>query len=252
MDFEENMVENGEEQTEDSLPEGLAEEPEESGESLDSITEGEDEPAEEDNSGEQRGTTEPGYVKRRIEKAVQKAVAETEARMREMFEQQMAPLRAKMIEDEAQELVRTRKVADIETARELVRFRQGQAQEAPQQAEQPRNPNGQFAPKDDPAISARIDMLKHQREVIQDEMGIDPAEGFDADDEIKDKVINGEMDFYDVAKHMQRQKKKRPPSPMRSPNGATGTSANAIDSMSDAQFAKLEKRISEGARFTLR
>ena len=58
----------------------------------------------------------------------------------------------------------------------------------------------------------------------------------------------------DVADYLKEQKssKKRPPSPMRSPNGASGQSPNAIESMTDEQFARMEKRISEGARIRLR
>lgn len=250
MDFEENMVEeldNGQE--EDSLPEELAEVPEETGESLESLNEGEEEePAEEE--PQSQGTSEPGYVQRRISKAVAKAVAETEARMTAMFEKQMAPIRAKMIEDEAQELVRSRKVADIETARELVQFRQGIAPAAEPEP-QPRNEKGQYTSNNDAATAARIDMLRHQADRIKADSGIDVIAEWNSNKEIKEAVINGEMDFYDVAKQMSKPK-KRPPSPVRSPNGASGQSANAIDSMSDAQFEKLEKRIREGARFTLR
>ena len=40
---------------------------------------------------------------------------------------------------------------------------------------------------------------------------------------------------------------------MRSPNGASGNNnPNAIDSMSDEQFARMERKIKEGARYTLR
>ncbi len=250
MDFEENMVgelDNGQE--EDSLPEEIAEVPEETGESLESLNEGEEEqPAEEET--QPQGTSEPGYVQRRISKAVAKAVAETEARMTAMFEKQMAPIRAKMIEDEAQELVRSRKVADIETARELVQFRQGIAPAAEPES-QPRNEKGQYTSNNDAVTAARIDMLRHQADRIKADSGLDVIAEWNSNKEIKEAVINGEMDFYDVAKQMGKPK-KRPPSPVRSPNGASGQSANAIDSMSDAQFEKLEKRIREGARFTLR
>ena len=60
------------------------------------------------------------------------------------------------------------------------------------------------------------------------------------------------MDFYDVADYLKNQKPSRkPPSPMRSPNGASGQNPNAIESMSKEQFARMEKRISEGARIRL-
>lgn len=242
MDFEENMVEEEVvEEAEDLLPE-VTEEPEETGESLDSLNEEEEDEPTEDTPAQ--GTSEPGYVQKRISKAVAKAVAETEARMQAMFEQQMAPIRAKMMEDEAQELVRNRQVSDIEMARELVRLRQGMMPQ--QQQETPKE-----APTEDAGVVERINMLKHQAAKIKANTGIDVIAEWNSNEDVKNAVMNGEMDFYDVAEQMKKPK-KRPPSPMRSPNGASGTNPNAIESMSDAQFAKLEKRIREGARYTLR
>lgn len=254
MEVNETMVEqdNAEENLDD-LPEDIVETEEEPEESLDSVV-SEDEPAEEPKEPEPQAT-EPGWIKQRVNKAVQKAVAETEARMQAMFEQQMAPIRKKMMEDEAQELVRSRKVADIETARELVRLRNGQP-EAPQtpKQEQPRQANGQFAPKEDPATTARIEMLRHQADRIKGSGGPDVIAEFNSNEEIKQKIISGEMDFYDVADYLkQKPSKRRPPSPMRSPNGASGNNPNAIDSMSDEQFDRMERNIKEkGARYSLR
>ena len=230
MDFEETMVEE-----EELLPE-VTEEPEETGEDLETLND-EEETVEEP----QVQQSEPGYVQKRISKAVAKAVAETEARMQAMFEQQMAPIKAKMMEDEAQELVRNRQVSDIEMARELVRLRQG----VPETVEAPSEPT------DDAGVVARIDMLKHQAAKIKANTGIDVIAEWNSNKEVQEAVMNGEMDFYDVAEQMKKPK-KRPPSPMRSPNGVSGGNLNAIESMSDEQFRKLEKRISEGARYTLR
>lgn len=260
METNETMVEeNLDAQTpEESPEEALVEEEQDESEDLSAFTdaEGEDQSADEETEPEKPKATEPGYIKGRIDKAVARAVAETEARMQAMFDAQMAPIRARMMEDEAQELVRSRKVADIETARELVRLRNGQPAAAPQQesrAEQPRQANGQFAPREDPATTARIDMLRHQADRIKGNGGPDVIAEFQNNAEIKKKVINGEMDFYDVADYLKKQKPSRkPPAPMRSPNGASGNNnPNAIESMSKEQFARLEKRISEGARIRL-
>ena len=157
------------------------------------------------------------------------------------------------MEMDAQELVKSHKCGDIETARELVRLRQGQSAQAPAaDEEKPRQANGQFAPKTDPATMARIDMLKHQADSIKAEGGPDVIAEWNSNEEIKKKVIAGEMDFYDVAKQMKQAPKRKPPAPMRAPNGASGTNTNAISTMSDEQFARLEKRISEGARYTMK
>lgn len=251
MEIDEKIVEEEFGTEADALEEVTEEEQDES-ESLESIT-GIEEPAQEPEQAPQ--ATEPGWIKKRVEKAVSKAIAETEARMQAMFDQQMAPIKAKMMEEEAQELVRSRKVADIETARELVSLRNGRPVAAPAAEDepgQPRQANGQNATQDDPATSARIDMLKHQANRIKGNGGPDVIREFQTNEEIKQKVIAGEMDFYDVADYLRQQKPSRkPPSPMRSPNGASGMTPNAIDNMSDEQFRKLEKKIEQGARIRL-
>lgn len=253
MDFEETMVdENLDEQTDDTFEEEIVEEEQDESETLDSLTEEEETPEEEPEPQPQ--ATEPGWIKKRVEKAVSKAVAETEARMQAMFDQQMAPIRQKMMEDEAQELVRSRKVADLETARELVRLRNGQPAPAPvEEPKQPRQANGQFAPVSNAETSARIAMLNHQADRILEQGGPDVRAAFMDNEDIKMKVISGEMDFYDVAGYLdEKTSRKRPPSPMRSPNGASGQNPNAIDTMSDEQFERMERKIKEGARYQLR
>ena len=96
-------------------------------------------------------------------------------------------------------------------------------------------------------------MLAHQAKSIKARTGIDVIAEFNADKEIKQKVISGEMDFYDVAEQMQSSPARgKPPAPMRSPNGASGANQpNAIEQMSDEQFKRLEKKLMEGARYKL-
>ena len=262
MDYEEIMADVPEMPEVDDLSiQEITEEPEEQAESLDSVM-GEETEAEQ--TDEQTETPpareEPGYVKGRIEKAVQKVRAEYDQQIADLkasFEAQMAPIRERMLEDQAQELVRNRKIADIETAREFVRMKNGQqpvaAQTAPKPVEQPRQENGQFAPRNDPETEARISMLEHQAQVIMDDTGIDVTVEFMNNPEIKKKVVHGEMDFYDVAKLMQSQQRRRPPSPMRSPNGASGQNPNAIANMTDEQFDRMDRNIKErGARYELK
>ena len=228
------------------LPEDIeefAQEPEE--ETVETL----EQPAEQTPKAEE-SVKEPGYVQGRIAKAVEKAVAETEARMKAMFEEQMAPFRERQMEDEAQELVRTRKVADIEMARELVRLRNGQPQPKPK--EQPRQTNGQFAPKEDAVLSARKEILRNQAEKIKASTGVDVIKEC-TDEEIRAKVLNGEMDFYEVAELLKEQKsKKRPPSPTRSPNGVSNSSKGGVWGLSDAEFAQMEKNIDAGVTYRQR
>lgn len=238
----------------DALGEDITEETDES-ESLESLDEGgeQEEPVEDEPKKGKQGTGEPGYVRTRIEKAVAKAVAETEARMQAMFDQQMAPIREKMLTEEAKELVRQGEFKSLERAKEYLQLKQGMPVNTGEESggQQPRNDKGQFSQKEDPATSARISMLTHQADRIKESGGPDVIGEFKNNPKIKEAVINGEMDFYDVAEQM-RQTKKKPPSPMRSPNGASGqNNPNAIDSMSDEQFKRLEKRLMEGARYKL-
>lgn len=259
MNPEETMVENeqfDDTATDDTLQESVIEEPDESEEFLPSPEEEEDAPAGESKQTQQQGTSEPGWIKQRVNKAVEKAVAATEARMRAEFDKQMAPIREKLLNDEANELVRTGQVKDLETAKELVRYRQGASAQSPapeKSKEQPRNAQGQFAPKEDPATSARIGMLQHQADRIKSSGGPDVIEAFRNDKEIQQAVISGEMDFYDVAEQLKaKPAQRKPPAPTRASNGVNGVGPDSIWAMTDEQFAKMDKRLDEGVRFTIK
>lgn len=258
MDPNETMVEENfdTEATDDALLDDGIEEADESEslESLDSDAGEQDQPEEEKTQKATGGTTEPGWIKKRVGEAVDKALARQRSDLIAEMEAKYAPIRDRLLEMDAKELVRQGEFKTLERAKEYLQLKQGlpvsSQEEAP--ATQPRNPNGQFAPKSDPATTARIDMLKHQADRIKASGGPDVISEFQNNQEIKQKVINGEMDFYDVADQMKQTAKRRPPSPMRSPNGASGqNNPNAIDQMSDEQFKRLEKRISEGARYKL-
>ena len=251
MDYEETMVEQEEAEfaADDTLQEELAEETDESEDIESSLDEDTEEPAAEE--PEKQGTSEPGWIKKRVDKAVQRAVAQTEARMRAMFDEQMAPIREQMLEAEAKELVRKGTVKDLDTARELARYRQGiQPREEAAAEEAPVDDD----PLSDPAISAQLDMLAHQADTIKERRGVDVVAEFENDEDIRQLVVSGEWDFYDVADYLEEQQsqKRRTPAPMRSPNGASGSAKSSIAAMSDEQFARLEKKISSGARYSVR
>ena len=250
---DETMVEEEFDDTaaDDTLPEDVIEEQGEPEESLDSLNEEAQQP---DAQPEQQSATEPGWIKQRVNKAVQKAIAETRAEMQAMFDQQMAPIREKMLNDEARELVRQGEFKSLDRAKEYLQLKQGISPQAPAEPQpQPRNEQGQFAPKEDPALTARIDMLAHQADRIKANGGPDVMSEFENNPEINRKIKSGELDFYDVAEMMKQPARRKPPAPMRSPNGASGQSSpNAISSMSDEQFERMEKRIKEGARYSLK
>ena len=267
MGYEENF--DNTEVAEDSLPEGFVEESEESEdidlESFDLDIDDEDseeEAAEETEDEDERkpqgtsgGRKEPGYVKQRIAEAIEKERPRIRASLKDEVMQEVeatyAPLRERLIELDAQELVRKGEVKDIETAKELVRYRQGLPAAPKGQEKQARDSSGRFAsaPKEDPATTARINMLRHQADAIKADSGPDVIAEFQNNPKVKQKVINGEWDFYDVAREMKKAKPKKPSSPMRSPNGATtsGIELNEIDRMSDKEFERLERRVQSGS-----
>lgn len=259
MDLDETMVENEAPDTEvdDTLPESIEEVPDESEESLESLMGTEEEPKGDEEPAEQpqeQQASEPGWIKKRVDKAVNKAVAEALAKQKAEFEEQMAPIREKLLTDEAKELVRQGEFKSLDRAKEYLRLKQGMpaAQTGSDEQEQPRNANGQFAPKEDPTLSVRVNMLAHQADAIKAKGGPDVIAEFKNNKEINEKVKSGEMDFYDVAEYMKQPKAKKPPAPMRSPNGASNRTPTVFDNMSDEQFDRLEKRIKEGARYSLR
>ena len=96
-------------------------------------------------------------------------------------------------------------------------------------------------------------MLAHQVDKLNARYGIDLIAEMNKDANVKNKILSGEMDFYDLAEQLKPEKPgRKPPAPTRSSNGASGHTPNAIDTMSDEQFARMERKISEGARFSLK
>ena len=255
-----NVVDTNETSEADQLPEGLIEETtdesevsleEAVGETADSEQPAEEQPAEAE--PEVPPAREPGYVKQRVEKAVAKATAETEARLRAEFDQRMAPIMERLLIEDAKELVRQGTIKDLDTAKEYLRMKQGlpaPATEQPQQ-NQPRNANGQYAPKanaEEAATNARIDMLRHQADRIKERSGVDVIKAFNENPDIKKRVIAGEIDFYDVADEIgSKPKKSKPPAPVRTPNGAANDQqVDAIMNMSKEQFDRLVQRVQKG------
>lgn len=259
MENVESTVENVNEVAEaDQLPDGLVEETDESelsleeavGETVETEQAADEQPTEAET--ETPPAREPGYVKQRVEKAVARAVADTEARLKAEFDQRMAPIMERLLVEDAKELVRTGEFKSLETAKEYLRLKQGMPVQTAETQEQPRNANGQYASKKDngdAATQARIDMLKHQAERIKSSRGVDVIAEFINNPDINKRVKAGEIDFYDVADEMSsKPKKPKPPAPMRSANGATNDQqANAIMDMSKEQFAAFVKRVQGGA-----
>ena len=241
MEYEET------DRSEVEMPEEFVEESEDFDENEEYLDEPEEEeePDQKANDSEEK---EPGYVQSRIQKALARERESMRAEILAQVEEQYAPIRDRLLEMDAQELVRSGEFKSIERAKEYLQLKQGIMPEV--EEPQPRNERGQFAPKEDPATMERINMLKHQAERIKANGGPDVIGEWNSNPEIKQAVINGEMDFYDVAAQMKP--KRRPPSPTRAPNGVNGVGPQSITAMSDAQFKKLDKMLDQGVRFTIK
>ena len=252
MDYEENMAEQAEAANEEESFENadLAEEEEDTSESLDSFAE-EEAPTEEEQPKAQ-GTSEPGWFQKRWDKNVGKLTAQIRDEVRNEYEAQIAPLRERLLEMDAKELVKSGEFKSLDRAKEYLQLKQGMTPTENKPAPQPRNEKGQYAPKEDPATTARINMLAHQADTIKTKTGVDVMAEFSRNPEIKNKILSGEIDFYDVLDQVKSTPRRKPPAPARSSNGASGQSPNAIETMSKEQFARLEKKISEGARYSLK
>ena len=256
MGFDETMVNGADNEAVDEvLPDDIVEEPaEEPEESLDSIT-GEDGPATEEKPEKSQGTSEPGWFQNRWNKNVEKLSAQIREEVRNEYEAQFAPLRDRLLEMDAKELVKSGEFKSIERAKEYLQLKQGIAPTVTDKpAEQPRNANGQFAAKKEQSeadirVETTVSMLNKQAAKIKANGGPDVIAAFRSNEEISNKVRSGEWDMYDVADYLNKTQSKRPPAPMRSPNGVNGQIKGTIMSMSDKQFEQLEKRVREGARF---
>lgn len=194
---------------------------------------------------------EPGWVRQRVDKAVARAVQETEARMRAEFDAQMAPIREDMMSREADSLVAAGEFKSRERALEYVRMKNGLPGAVQQQAQQ-QQPQ---APQADAETKARAQVLARQAEKIKTQHGYDVMGEFNTDPEVRQKILSGEWDFYDVAEAMESGSGgRRQPAPrlVRTP-GSSGLSGKfSIDEMSDAQFEQLQKNLRSGKVYEAR
>lgn len=195
---------------------------------------------------------EPGWVRQRVDKAVQKAVQETEARMRAEFENTLAPIRESMLEREADQLMAAGEFKSKDRAMEYVRMKAGlpgavqqpvqQQQQAPQQQQV------------DPRVQARGEMLAAQASKIKANYGLDVMAEFNNNNNVRQKILSGEWDFYDVAESIQQTGGRRNNAPpvVRSPGGAGLSGKFSVAEMSDAQFEKLQQNLRAGKIYDAR
>jgi len=190
---------------------------------------------------------EPGWVRQRVDKAVQKAIQETEARMRAEFEGTLAPIRESMMEREADNLVASGEFKTRERAMEYVRMKNGLPGAA-----QPTAPQQQAPQQVDPEVKARGNLLAQQAAKIRTNMGVDVMAEYNSNSEVRQKILSGEWDFYDVAQAMQGGNQRRTPPLVRSPGGSGLSGKFSISDMNDAQFEQLQKNLRAGKVYDAR
>ena len=261
----ENTVENNNVQQavqDDAVLEPMQEQEEQAISSLDEITE----PEQQQDNGqqstqEQPAKSEPGWMRKKMDAAVSKALQEQETRLRAEFAASLEPLRESMYERQADALVASGEIKTKEMALKYVKAMAGIPSSEPDQKpqnQQPRTPDGRFASNQqqaepDAETKARARFLAAQADKIKNSRGLDVAALFQTDPDVKDKVLSGEWDFYDVAEAMN-QPKRRVPSPVRSSNSAmlSDSMADAIMNMSDAQFDRLNENLAKGKVYDMR
>lgn len=203
---------------------------------------------------------EPGWIKQRVESAVEKrlaqAVAEAEARIRSEYEQQMAPLRESIVEREANDLVASGQIKDKEMALSYARMKHGLpetvAQKVPAERPaaaanqaQPRDGKGRFVSTDD-SVNQRASTLAAQAKAIMAAGGPDVMQAYRDDPNVRDRILSGAADFADIATEMRSGRST--PTPVRAANGQS-VSTSSIGSMTDEQFDRLNALLRKGKRF---
>ena len=266
----ENTVETNMEQQavqDDAVLEPMQEQEEQPISSLDEITEQPEEQQQDTDqqteSDQQPAKADTGWMRRKMEAYASKQLKEQETRLRAEFAEMLAPLRESMYERQADDLVASGQIKSKEMALKYVKAMAGipssEPDQQPETQKQPRTPDGRFASSQqqqmepDAETKARARILAAQADKIKSSKGLDVAALFQTDPEVKEKVLSGEWDFYDVAEAMS-QPRRRVPSPVRSSNSALGAAADAgaIANMSDAQFDRLLKNLGEGKVYDMR
>lgn len=202
---------------------------------------------------------EPGWIKQRVSAAVDKAVAEAEARVAARYEAMLAPMRESLMDREAQELFASGEFKTLERAKEYVRLKNGmpatQEESQPQRSAPERDAQGRFIKQEqpeDPVTQAKADLLAKQAQKIMNTQGVDVMAAFQSDPNVQAKVLSGEWDFYDVAQELTGRAGRRAPAPVYSPNSAGNQAGLSVANMSDEQFDRLNQSLASGRRYDMR
>lgn len=242
-----------EEQPTDALSEALDAESE--GNAVEAEQHAEDAPQEESSKalrGRMKHYEDRGYKRGKSE--AESAWAEE----RKGYLERLEKYERKELEDEARELAQKNHMPE-DMALEYLQMKKGMAVDKP--AEQPRDASGKFAPASATAerdeSEARATVLMAQADafekVTDGEVSRDAIlEAFKEDSDVRRKVVSGEWDFTDVGRYLMKGgAEANVPRAVRSPNNGS-IKPRSFQTMSDADFAKFNERVKNGAVFDVR
>lgn len=195
---------------------------------------------------------EPGWVKKRIESALEKRLPELLAvereKLRAEYDLRLKPLLEAQMERDAADLVAQGEFKSKDRALEYLRLKQGVPIPPSVPNEVPRNERGQFA-KPDPEVRERAARLFAQAEYALEMDGIDAMEIYRTDAEVARKVNSGEWDFKDVVRAVKAAQSVPPP--IRSSNAAMPQKRGPMD-LSKEEFRKLNDNLAKGVKVDMR
>lgn len=195
---------------------------------------------------------EPGWVKKRIESALEKRLPELLAAEREKiraeYDLRLKPLLEAQMERDAADLVAQGEFKSKDRALEYLRLKQGVPIPPSVPSEAPRNERGQFV-KPDPEVRERAARLFAQAEYALEMDGIDAMEIYRTDAEVARKVNSGEWDFKDVVRAVKAAQSVPPP--IRSSNAAMPQKRGPMD-LSKEEFRKLNDNLAKGVKVDMR
>ena len=199
---------------------------------------------------------EPGWVKKRIDSALQKElpnlVAAEVAKVKAEYEAQIKPLREAQLARDADELVKQGEFRSKDIALEYLRMKQGLPVQAPvTPTASPRaEAEAREADAVPPDIRARAARLMDQAEYAKKIDGIDPLAIYHSDPEVQRKVNSGQWDFTDVVMAAKGQTAS-PPSPIHSSNAALPQKRGPLE-LSSKELQTLNENLRKGVKVDMR
>lgn len=187
---------------------------------------------------------EAGWIKTRIQKGIDKALPDIEARIRAEYEAKYAPLMEAHLNQEADKLVASGKISDREMALEYLKLSGGKPDE--KQAPQPRDEQGRFVTRENPGEQKARELFL-QAQTIHKTTGVDVMNLYHNDPDVQQRVNSGEWDFSDVYKSTQK-----PAAPTVVRGGGGGFGKTDISKMSSEAFRKMNERLAKGEKFDAR